>query len=353
MKTFVISIFMILSFASIFSQASIGINNTNPQGTLDIRDGSLAITNTFNANLKVHKFQPLGWGLVFTEDDSPRLTIRDGGNIGIGGWFPESRLEVNGSTDLRGIIKLMGVAGQSGQVLGINQNNQPAWLSMPSQEFYNGADKVHILYYDSNNNTGTYTVPAGVTKILAELWGGGGGGKAFKGGGGGGYLKVVLNVEPGDQISYEIGAGGGTGGGGGGSTSITYQSQTYSALGGTPISGTGNQPDPEVGGEGGGYIIPSGVFNALGVRGEDGELTVHDIMQSNTSTWQRSESGGHGGGVANWALRTGGRGTSFITGVGGGTSRAARSTNGKMPGGGGGAGYGGQAGGPGLIIFKY
>lgn len=351
MKKYIILSVFNFCFAALISQASIGINNTNPQATLDIRDGDFAITNTFNTHMKVHKFQPVGWGMVFTEDGIPRLTLRDGGNIGIGGWFPDSRLEVNGSTDLRGPIKLMGVAGQAGQVLGINQNNQPAWMPMQQQEFYDNADKLHIIYYDSDNFNGTYTVPAGVTKLLVELWGGGGGGNTNTGGGGGGYLRVVLNVQPGEQINYNVG-GGGSPTATGGSSSITFQGQSYTALGGGGSTGAGTLPDPEIGGEGGAFIIPSGVFNSFGVRGEDGEAAEHDWAQTNTSSWRRIQVAGNGGSVAHWPTRTGGRGTSLIDGQTG-SSRATRGTAGKSPGGGGGAGYGGQWGGPGLIIFKY
>ena len=351
MKKYLLLFTFNFCLAAIIAQPSIGINNTNPQAMLDIRNGDFAISNTYNNTMKVHKFQPLGWGLAFTEDNLPRLILQDGGNVGIGGWFPDSKLEVNGDTDLRGPIKLMGVAGQAGQVLGINQNNQPAWISMQQQDFNDNADRLHIIYYHPENFDGTYTVPVGVNKLVIELWGGGGGGRTYTGGGGGGYLRVVLNVQPGNQIFYNVG-GGGSPTAPGGSSFITFQGQTYTAMGGGGVSGIGTQPDPEIGGEGGAFIIPSGVFNALGVRGEDGEAAVHDWAQSNTSSYQRLDNGGNGGSVANWPTKTGGRGASIISGQAG-SSRATRGTEGKSPGGGGGAGYGGQWGGPGLIIFKY
>jgi hypothetical protein len=65
--------------------------------------------------------------------------------------------------------------------------------------------------------TAIFTVPSGVTQINVECWGAGGaGGRATStasngtraGGGGGAYARSVLNVGPGDQISYTIGAGG-------------------------------------------------------------------------------------------------------------------------------------------------
>jgi hypothetical protein len=68
--------------------------------------------------------------------------------------------------------------------------------------------------------TGTFTVPAGVTRILVELWGAGGGGAGQGptpggagpsiggGGGSGAYLRAVLVVTPGDTYDVVIGTGG-------------------------------------------------------------------------------------------------------------------------------------------------
>ena len=65
---------------------------------------------------------------------------------------------------------------------------------------------------------GTWTAPAGVTRVIAELWGGGGGGGncggntycsfAGQGGGAGAYARSVLAVTPGNTYTILIGAGG-------------------------------------------------------------------------------------------------------------------------------------------------
>lgn len=58
---------------------------------------------------------------------------------------------------------------------------------------------------------GTWTVPAGVTRVKATVVGGGGGG-AFRGtawgGGGGGMDSAWFQVTPGEEIPYTVGAGG-------------------------------------------------------------------------------------------------------------------------------------------------
>lgn len=62
--------------------------------------------------------------------------------------------------------------------------------------------------------SGTWTVPAGVTSVIAEVWGGGGGGgsgtssNTGSGGGGGGYGRKSFSVTPGNNVNYTVGAGG-------------------------------------------------------------------------------------------------------------------------------------------------
>jgi phage-related tail fiber protein len=71
--------------------------------------------------------------------------------------------------------------------------------------------------------SGTFTVPAGVTHLLVELWGGGGGGGGATfglpvsppclglgggGGGAGGYTRAVVPVTPGAQYTITVGAAG-------------------------------------------------------------------------------------------------------------------------------------------------
>lgn len=62
---------------------------------------------------------------------------------------------------------------------------------------------------------GNWPVPSGVTKIAVERWGGGGYGNGAtinnqpgSGGGGGAYAFDILEVTPGDSMSYTVGSGG-------------------------------------------------------------------------------------------------------------------------------------------------
>ncbi|MCM5558477.1 hypothetical protein [Pleomorphomonas sp. JP5] len=106
------------------------------------------------------------------------------------------------------------------------------------------------------NATGSWEVPAGLTRIFAILFGGGGGGAngavgGYTGGYGGfgGLSMAVVDVTPGDVLPVTIGAGGNTGvaggdsafadltatGGGGGSS----PGKTNTGASGAPGTGTG------------------------------------------------------------------------------------------------------------------
>ncbi len=180
--------------------------------------------------------------------------------------------------------------------------------------------------------TFTYTIPAGVTKIMVEVWGGGGGGGnssatvtgALSSGAGGGYGRSILSVSSGTSYSVVVGAGGNAGGGDGGNSSF-----------GTLITSTGG-----IGGNSIGiYKIPdggtsNGTFNITGGQG--------NFDSSNTAR------GPYGGG-------------SYGSHGGRGGTNGILASPGNSPGGGGGGGAGysgatwvpGAAGGAGRVVIWY
>ncbi len=118
--------------------------------------------------------------------------------------------------------------------------------------------------------SGMFTVPAGVSNILVELWGGGGGGSSNwtyytnastlyasgNGGGGGGYGKQVFSVLPGANLAVVVGTGGGPNTAGGNSSF----NGTLVAYGGT----NGVSSSTGTGGAGGSC---NGTFNITGAPG--------------------------------------------------------------------------------------
>ncbi|QXI44447.1 phage tail protein [Pseudomonas wayambapalatensis] len=131
-----------------------------------------------------------------------------------------------------------------------------------------------------------WTVPANVTKVLAEVWGAGGSG-AFGsmstgagGGGGGGISKGLFTVVPGSQITVTVGMGG---------TSVTEVGKT-GAHGGSSSFGSFCSA---TGGEGG--DISNGAGRGMGIGGDYNASLGHGFPPVrnpyNSGAW-----GGQGGG---------------------------------------------------------
>lgn len=172
------------------------------------------------------------------------------------------------------------------------------------------------------SGSGTYTTPAGVTRIEVEMVGGGGGGGACSaatqgaggGGGGGGYIKAII-TSPAATYSYAVGAGGTGGSSSDGSVGSSTTFGANTAGGGSPGirggSGVGN------GGPGGSFTLGLGVgFGAEGGGGMAGSNTGAAVSQP----------GGVGGcsafgGGANASANTSG-GVSAAANSGGGGSGA-------------------------------
>jgi hypothetical protein len=157
-----------------------------------------------------------------------------------------------------------------------------------------------------------WVVPAGITRVFAQLWGPGGGcdlgagSPTFigsDGGGGGGYSAKLCTVVPGATIPLTVGAKGvaGSPGTSGGTTSFgSVFSATgggrgvyNGAVGGNPGNGVGG--DINVAGGRGGRVqnLPSHVIGATGGGsprgGAGGGLGV-------SGTWPGGGGGGSGGG---------------------------------------------------------
>lgn len=180
------------------------------------------------------------------------------------------------------------------------------------------------------NNDGTFTVPAGVTRIMVEVWGAGGGGGSSTswsaaGGGAGGYGKDIFTVVPGTNYNVNIGAAGVANGG-----NLAGSDGGNSNLGGLISATGGNGGSGGVGATGGAGGASTAAINVSGVTGGVGYNGI-------------SAHGGHGGGAG------GGGGSG---GAGGATG--ADAGNGRAPGGGGGGGASGGSvagnGGKGRVI---
>jgi hypothetical protein len=160
----------------------------------------------------------------------------------------------------------------------------------------------------------TFTVPSGVSRIMVEVWGGsgGGGGAAACGGGGGGaggFLRVILNVSPGEPFNIHVG----NGGAGGASEVIFVSGAWYGAnadnsfVQGNWQSGhalafgggggqIGNCQGPAVGG---GWDLTFATVAQLGRAGEWGERSLTSGIPSPGGALPFAHTRGGGRGAIN------------------------------------------------------
>jgi|BEDMetMinimDraft_2_1075160.scaffolds.fasta_scaffold00285_10 hypothetical protein len=185
------------------------------------------------------------------------------------------------------------------------------------------------------SQSGTFVVPAGVTRVRVRLWGGGGGGgagggSAGAGGSGGGYGEGYFPVSPGQSIAVTVGIGGGSGAAGGTTTFGTLASASGGAPGSAGSASAVGIAAALAGGASGTALVMTGQFGQNGLSFPGGGLV-----------------GGMGGGTY---------GTPSTPGPSGAASSALNGTAGFTPGGGGSGGVGsgtGGAGGSGLVIVEW
>lgn len=189
-------------------------------------------------------------------------------NVGIGTPTPTEKLDVNGNVNIQGNLKVNGISGQPNQVLMTNNSGATVWADYC--EFKN-------FFCVQTAGPSTWTVPAGVTRIMIESWGAGGGGAAGGGGGSGAYVRDIKQVTPGQVININIGYGGlgalneASNGGTGQSTTIDGDLPVPGGFGATP-----SNP-----GQGGFNLVTAKYL----IYGNNGMPTTETYAQRNSTEW--------------------------------------------------------------------
>ena len=190
-------------------------------------------------------------------------------------------------------------AGTSGQVLqsgGAGAN--PSWVDQTAQN-----PSVPQVDFKDSGTSGTFTVPSGVTRVKVSAQGAGGTGFSSSWsssssyiGAGGAYFEKTFSVTAGDTISYSAAADTGMNSSSprpsGASSTITYDSTTYTAGGG----GGGYSTGQSVGGgtvTGTVDISVNGKGNRYGGHAGSGSLTKYG--NGGYSDYNYSTAEGQGG----------------------------------------------------------
>jgi hypothetical protein len=176
-----------------------------------------------------------------------------------------------------------------------------------AKTFSDPFDKSRFKNMSAFTTSGTFTVPAGVTEVLIEMWGAGGGGH-FPGGGGGsgGYWTGLVPVTGISTITLTVGTGGAAGthtlaGGNGGNTSFSCTGFNITAAGGLGADSLFSATFEQYrGGRGGTGLVlpavkPAGFNSFFAISGQSGTGSAIDFIQVNASLFSRRLSGGAGG----------------------------------------------------------
>jgi hypothetical protein len=200
----------------------------------------------------------------------------------------------------------------------LNANISPYSGSPVIPTIFTGGRYQSIQVFTSS---GSFTVPAGVTKLRVRVVGGGGSGGgstaslAGAGGGSGAYAEGVVTVTPGQVITVTVGAGGAGNSGASGSIGGTSSFGAFaSATGGSggATNGGGSAPGGAPGSASG-----SGFILIAGANGQDGYANTGSGMGANSVFGGAGRAGG-GGGVGGTAPGAGGGGAyTLVTAVGG------------------------------------
>ena len=234
-------------------------------------------------------------------------------------------------------------------------HNGTSWQYISPAE--TGQFKNEVGFFNWIESPLTWTVPTGVTRILAEVWAGGAGGSFYvynagtisaNGGGAGGYARGYMTVTPGTNLTLTIGR---FGNGGKSSTNLypTNGKDSKISIGPDDITATGGAFTGL-----GGYGLASGT---LGFRcdGGNGSEVIVSYGQKSTSEYVLLIKCGDGGTA--YGAQPGGFGAQFTSLNS--ASLLYKTDNyatqgGSGPGGGGGAGHGsGGDGRAGMIILHW
>jgi hypothetical protein len=368
---------LVIITASCSTAQNVGIGTSTPQGRLQINHRSstamgLMLIDSTNLGAGSVEFRNVnntrrilmqgfaasnfnnGQYLDIKSDSVFIASFQGNGRLGVNNTAPAYPLDVTGDINTTGALRVNGAAGSGGQVLKSNGNGTMGWGDMCQ---YSNFVTLRSI------TASTWTVPAGVTKIVVEIWGAGGGGNVLAGGGGGGYVKVHFTVTPGDVINYITGDGGAGAvtatGTNGTSSTCTVGAATITALGAQGalyLSATNGQ-----GGQGGGNSIPVAFTNYAAIIGGSGKSQERSYYQYNATTYYESGKSGRGGDAPN-VPESGGAGQTYLYNTTGAALifRNGNPSGGLTPGGGGASGVqygvtniGGGSGADGMMIVHY
>jgi len=374
------SLLLSFLFFAIFVQAqNVGIGTTTPTSRLEIKNpvkstvkiSSNNFEDTSQLIFSNRNISDLGTDMQITSNRESGLRVSSSsdltannkdtimqitptGLVGIRTATPQYPLDVNGDMNVTGELKANGVAGTEGQFLRSNGNGTMSWDDQCEYKNF------IVFNYTTAGAVQTFTVPTGVTKVKAKVWGGGGNGAislapnfAGAGGAGGGYAEAVFLNPTSLEVIVAQGA----------TTSLEYSQVLYPSTIIFIRAGNGENSTIASGfltlGRGGNgfsnFSSPSFIKNFIGLKGKSGELDTKNYYQISATAYGMLMNTGMGGDAAN-TENTGAQSGRVNYNITAGTyfSPSYTINSGLVPGGGGtGGGSGVNAGANGMVILYW
>lgn len=170
------------------------------------------------------------------------------------------------------VSDMIAARGAANGVAGLDSSGKVPPSQLPAAVANGGSGVPQAILAWTDPGTYLWTVPAGVTRICAEVYGAGGGGSngasapgtVVYGGGSGGYAKASIPVTPGDSVTIIVGTGGSPGSG-------TFSASCSGTAGGNTNIITGAYTVAGAGG-GGGLAVGYGAANGAG-----GAISGHQV----------------------------------------------------------------------------
>ena len=299
---------------------NVGVGTTNPQTKLDVV-GSVGVHGNLQLTGGAIVF-PNGTLQTTAQVQGPAGPAGPTGAAGPAG--PAGPAGATGSTGPIGPAGPAGPTGPAGPAGATGANGSPGSIGPTGSTGATGAtgavgpagpaggiNGLQEFVFVSNTSSNEFTVPAGVTKILVEIYGGGGGSGTYTfnctgeiGGGAGAYTRTVVSVAPGDRLGIFVGAGG---------------ASAQTTFGGDGLQGTSSTvTDDTVGGP---LVTAAGGSGGYGCHGFNTFAT--GLGGPPTAGAQISHAGAPGTNSSNPQQGVGGAGYSiigFLTTIGGGAS---------------------------------
>jgi hypothetical protein len=144
------------STGNILTDNYVGIGTTSPIYKLQVNDGSLAIYNTVDDKYWNFSYSSSGNLFHLLEDGASRLTVTNGGNIGIGTTTPAYKLDIVGSVRASSNLVIGGNTAVEGSMT-VNNGKGVA---------YNPVNSTNLKVYPFT--TGTFYAVLGGHKLSAE-----------------------------------------------------------------------------------------------------------------------------------------------------------------------------------------